>query len=213
MYICKNVLSADEIARIKDTIKTKQWEEGKTNFSKAHKNNQELTDSELGMMIGKKINSVPFVRHHCFIHQMTLPRLNQYQDGGNYNKHIDFFHQDGIRTDLSMTLFLNDPSTYDGGELVIEDVGPEPIKIKLNAGDLVIYPSGKPHYVLPVTRGERLAAIAWAQCTVQDEDCRRILSKLVTVMQVLEQDKEKNKEQLINTSYIYNNLMKKWTQV
>jgi PKHD-type hydroxylase len=87
----------------------------------------------------------------------------------------DEFHP--LRTDLAFTLFLSDPTTYDGGALIVESRGGEQA-VKLAAGDCVLYPAGTIHRVEPVTRGERLAAVGWVQSVVRDAARREILFDL-----------------------------------
>ena len=82
-----------------------------------------------------------------------------------------------MRTDLSFTLFLSDPETYDGGALVIEDAL-EARSIKLQAGDMILYPSTTLHRVEPVTRGERLAVVGWVQSQIRNGEQREILFDL-----------------------------------
>ena len=86
-----------------------------------------------------------------------------------------------LRTDLSVTVFLSDLDSYDGGELCIEsdlDVR----RVRLPAGDAVIYPSGLVHWVEPVTRGVRIAAIAWIQSVIRDHAMRQVVADISRVM-------------------------------
>jgi len=92
---------------------------------------------------------------------------------------------DGVRTDVSFTLFLADPESYDGGELVIETAAGED-DLKLPAGSMVAYPSTALHRVAPVTRGERLVAVGWAQSYVRDAARREILFDLETAKRRLD---------------------------
>ncbi len=91
---------------------------------------------------------------------MTPLILSRYRQGQTYGTHVDDALMQGLRTDISFTLFLSDPETYDGGELVIED-GFEARAVKLPAGSVMLYPSTTLHRVAPVTRGERLAVVGW----------------------------------------------------
>ena len=85
----------------------------------------------------------------------------------NYGSHVDDALMHGMRTDVSFTLFLSDPDSYDGGALVIESPAGED-DVKLPAGSLVAYPSTTLHRVAPVTRGARLAAVGWVRSFVRD---------------------------------------------
>ena len=93
--------------------------------------------------------------------------FSAYEHGMEYGSHVDDALMQGMRTDVSFTLFLSDPESYDGGELVIESAAGEDA-VKLAAGSLVAYPSTTLHRVAPVTRGVRLAAVGWARSFVRD---------------------------------------------
>ena len=116
----------------------------------------------------------------------------------------------GIRTDVSFTLFLGDPASYDGGELVMEGTGGEQA-YKLDAGSMILYPSGALHRVEPVTRGARLAAVGWAQSLVRDPGKREILFDLDTARRAIFRQQGKTAEfDLISKSTA--NLMRLWAE-
>ncbi|WP_341211107.1 Fe2+-dependent dioxygenase [uncultured Limimaricola sp.] len=108
---------------------------------------------------------------------MTPLILSRYRQGQTYGLHVDDALMQGLRTDISFTLFLSDPESYDGGELVIED-GFEARAVKLPAGGLMLYPSTTLHRVAPVTRGERLAVVGWVQSRVREAAQREMLFDL-----------------------------------
>lgn len=108
---------------------------------------------------------------------MTPLILSRYRQGQTYGTHVDDALMQGLRTDISFTLFLSDPETYDGGELVIED-GFEARAVKLPAGSVMLYPSTTLHRVAPVTRGERLAVVGWVQSRVREAAQREMLFDL-----------------------------------
>jgi PKHD-type hydroxylase len=114
-----------------------------------------------------------------------------------------------IRTDVSATLFLSDPASYDGGELVIED-GPG---IKLPAGDMLIYPATSLHRVTPVTRGTRIAAFFWVQSLVKDAGERAMLFQLDRSVQNLSQALGANHGEVLRLTGLYHNLVRKWGAV
>lgn len=103
--------------------------------------------------------------------------LNRYGEGMAYGAHVDAPFIDGVRTDLSFTLFLNDPATYDGGELVIDSAGAEDA-IKPPAGTLVLYPSTFLHRVERVTSGERIAAVGWVKSRIRFAEHRALAFEL-----------------------------------
>jgi PKHD-type hydroxylase len=129
----------------------------------------------------------------------------------SYGSHIDnaFMGEDNrLRSDLSFTLFLSDPTTYEGGELVIETTGGEQA-FKLTAGSMILYPSSTLHRVETITAGIRLAAVGWIQSLVRDAADREILFDLDTVRQELFARDGKTKEfDLLCKSYA--NLLRRW---
>ncbi|MGB8814579.1 MAG: Fe2+-dependent dioxygenase [Paracoccaceae bacterium] len=108
---------------------------------------------------------------------MTRLILSRYRAGQTYGLHVDDAMMSGLRTDVSFTLFLSDPETYDGGALIIEDSF-EQRAVKLPAGSLFLYPSTTLHRVEPVAAGERLAIVGWVQSSIRRADQREILFDL-----------------------------------
>ena len=115
------------------------------------------------------------------------PSFNRFSGGQNYGTHNDaallcFPEATAprwVRTDLAATLFLAAPEDYDGGELVIEDTF-GPVRVKLPAGDMVVYPASSQHRVEPVTRGARVGSFIWLQSLVRDDNHRKLLHDLDT---------------------------------
>ena len=109
--------------------------------------------------------------------RLTPLLLSRYRVGQTYGLHVDDALMGGLRTDLSFTLFLSDPATYEGGALELEDDF-APREVKLAAGDLILYPSTTLHRVTPVTSGERLAVVGWVQSLVRSQERRDVLFDL-----------------------------------
>jgi PKHD-type hydroxylase len=107
------------------------------------------------------------------------PMFSRYRSGDHYGTHVDEPVMDGSRTDLSFTLFLDDPATYDGGELVIGTSAGEDA-YKLAPGSLVLYPAATLHRVAPVTRGTRHAAVGWVRSQIRSVEQRELLFDLET---------------------------------
>jgi len=107
--------------------------------------------------------------------RLTPAMFSRYENGMEYGAHTDdaVRSRDGIRTDLAATLFLSEPASYDGGELVVNSSAVKPA-----AGDLVLYPATTVHRVAPVTRGVRLAAVFWVQSLVRSQEQRELLTAL-----------------------------------
>ncbi|HRF07251.1 MAG TPA: Fe2+-dependent dioxygenase [Xanthobacteraceae bacterium] len=105
--------------------------------------------------------------------------FSRYEPGKKYGSHVDDAIMGGMRADVSFTLFLSDPTSYEGGELVIETPAGDD-EIKLEAGSMIVYPATSLHHVAEITRGERLAAVGWARSFIRDEAKRELLFDLDT---------------------------------
>jgi PKHD-type hydroxylase len=139
---------------------------------------------------------------------LTPIMFSRYENGMHYGSHVDDALMQGMRTDVSFTLFLSDPATYDGGELVIEGPGGEEA-VKLAAGSLVAYPSTALHRVSAVARGTRLAAVGWARSFIRDAVRRELLFDLDTARrQLFARDGKSAEFDLVSKSLA--NLMRMW---
>jgi PKHD-type hydroxylase len=136
--------------------------------------------------------------------------ISRYEPGMTYGTHVDDAMIDGVRTDLSFTLFLSDPASYEGGELIVEDSYGERA-IKLPAGELILYPSTTLHRVEPVTAGVRLAAVGWLRSYVRDAERREFLFDLETALRQIhaEQGKSPVFDILVKTR---TNLLRRWAE-
>jgi len=142
------------------------------------------------------------------------PLFNRYESGMSFGNHIDNALRQvpgtphRLRTDLSATVFLSAPHEYDGGELAIEDTfGAH--SVKLEAGDLVLYPASSVHRVEPVTRGARMAAFFWVQSMVRDDGARSLLFELDTAIRELAA-KAADRDCLVRLTSCYHNLVRRW---
>jgi PKHD-type hydroxylase len=134
--------------------------------------------------------------------------FSKYEVGMNYGEHVDDAFIAKTRTDLSFTLFLSDPDSYEGGELVIKrHDGDE--KVKLPKGSLYLYPSSALHYVAPVTSGVRIAAVGWVQSRVRLQDHREILFDVATALSSLKETQE-NAPTRLQLLKVQQNLMRLW---
>lgn len=133
--------------------------------------------------------------------------LSRYRQGMGYGTHSDDAFMDGVRADLSFTLFLSAPETYEGGELVIEEPSGERL-IKLPAGSLVLYPSNTLHRVAKVTKGERRAAVGWVRSLVRGAEERETL---FDVALALRQAEASGNEALVNRLLkVQGALLRRW---
>ncbi len=143
---------------------------------------------------------------------------NRYAGGQQFGTHVDGSIRQlrgtdfRVRSDLSATLFLADPDTYDGGELTIEDTFGERT-VKLPAGHLVLYPSTSLHHVSPVTRGVRVASFFWIQSMIRDDGERTLLYQLDTTIQKLAAERSHKDAEVVSLTGIYHNLVRRWADV
>jgi len=139
--------------------------------------------------------------------QLVRLMINRYDSGMSYGSHIDAPLMDGIRTDLSFTLFLSPPDSYEGGQLVLE-MGSGQESVKLPAGALVLYPTRYLHRVEPVSAGTRVAAVGWVRSHVRDENQRDLLFDLDTALaEIHAGNDEQGLERLAN---LRANLLRLW---
>ena len=159
-------------------------------------------------------------RHPRFIsavlpNEVYPPMFNRYGPGMAFGAHVDgsvrIHPHTGrkLRTDVSATLFLNEPDDYDGGELVVHDAfGAH--RVKLPAGHMAVYPATSLHEVTPITRGRRLASFFWIQSLVRDDAQRSMMFDLDNAIQRLNQT---GADALARRGLVgvYHNLMRQWS--
>lgn len=204
-------------------LQTAEWTDGKETagyLSSRVKDNAQVPEGHpvarhLGEQILDALDASPLFISAALPLKVVPPLFNRYAGGQAYGAHIDGAvrpvpgtpHR--VRTDLSATLFLTAPEAYDGGELVIEDTyGPR--RIKLAAGDLVLYPGTSVHRVEPVTRGVRLAAFFWIQSMVRDDAQRALLFDMDTALQQLGRDVPDH-DAVVQLMGVYHNLLRRWS--
>ncbi|WP_114238551.1 Fe2+-dependent dioxygenase [Dyella sp. C9] len=220
------VLTADELASCRQRLAQAPWADGRVTAghqSALAKHNLQLPEDavearELGAMVLEALARNTTFFAGALPRHIFPPLFNCYRGGGSFGLHVDnairYDRRGGqgipVRTDLSATLFLNDPQEYDGGGLIIEDTfGTH--TVKLAAGDMILYPSSSLHQVEPVTRGERLASFFWIQSLVRDEQQRRMLLELDVSIQSLTQSHAPHSDVLRLTG-IYHNLLRAWSE-
>lgn len=218
-----NVLSAVELTQVHAHIQSARWEAGReTAGAQAAllKNNEQLDHDSEAMRAIRPIVLNAFDRHARFFSaalpkRVFPPRVNRYQGTSNhFGAHVDnsirFAPHTGlrVRTDLSCTLFLADPASYDGGELIIHEPGGARA-VKLAAGDAVLYPGTSVHEVAPVTRGARLGCFFWIESMVRDNTQRQRLFELDQTIQSLRNEHGDNPHSVQLTG-LYHNLLRMW---
>ena len=217
------VLSPAELARCRAIVEGADWADGKITAgtqSEQVKNNRQLPEGAEASHAARAIVLDALGRSALFITgalpKKTYPPLfNRYDGSSNaFGNHIDNSVRTSpvtgawVRTDLSATLFLSEPSEYDGGELVIEDTfGSQ--SVKLAAGDLILYPASSVHRVEPVTRGCRLAAFFWIESMVRDDAQRRLLFDLDMSILAL-RGTDGDTPPVVKLTGCYHNLLRMW---
>ena len=189
------------------------------------KNNEQLPQDSAEAKALQQIVLGGLNRHALFFSaalpkRVFPPLFNRYGGGANsFGSHVDNavrFVPGGqgerVRTDVSCTLFLSEPAEYDGGELTVEDTfGAQ--RIKLAAGDMVLYPGTSVHRVEPVTRGFRLASFFWLESMVRSDEQRRLLFDMDSHLTRLRATVGETDASAIGLTGTYHNLMRLWADV
>ncbi|MCK9542720.1 MAG: Fe2+-dependent dioxygenase [Novosphingobium sp.] len=216
------VLSAAEAADFRYRLEQADWPEGSSTAGHVAvrvKANRQLADGdplgrELGALIVERLSRTPRFIAAALPLRILPPRFNLYTGDGSYGRHIDSAvfsapgSPDRVRSDLSATLFLSDPDSYDGGELVAE-FGMVRERVKLPAGHMLLYPAGSLHQVLPVTRGARYAAFFWIQSLVREQTRRAMLLELDDSIQALAA-RDADDPEVVRLTGLYHNLLREW---
>lgn len=195
----KEILSPTEVKELLAELENTEFIDGKQTAGIANqdiKNNVELPDARLSIRLSKKIlekmQANPVFQFGIRPQQVAPFLFSRYHEGMSYGDHMDdpIMHstQGPMRVDLSMTLFLNDPDEYEGGELVLSPDNQTQL-VKLHAGDMIVYPSVHIHRVNPVLSGVRKVAVSWMQSMVRDPQHREILWDLMVVANFLRSQK------------------------
>lgn len=184
LLVIEKLLTAIEVQVLREAASSLQFDDGRKTAGRfaaeVKANDQAASSPELTAVLAKVETALAgnaLFRSAARPKALTKLILSRYRTGQTYGLHVDDALMAGLRTDLSFTLFLAEPDRYDGGALIIEDTF-EARAIKLNPGDLILYPSTTLHRVEPVTRGERLAVVGWAQSLIRRADQREILFDL-----------------------------------
>ncbi|MGD1908815.1 MAG: Fe2+-dependent dioxygenase [Leptolyngbyaceae cyanobacterium] len=211
-----NLLTPEELVSLNETLATAEFIDGKLTagwHAKQVKQNQQLpkapsTDA-LKAMILKALNRNGLFQAIARPRSIHSVLFSRYQVGMAYGRHVDNALMGGFhRSDISFTIFLSDPTRYDGGELVMEGADSE-TPYKLEAGSAIVYPSTTLHRVDPVTRGERLVVVGWVQSLIRDVAQREILFDLETVKRSrFAQDGKTDEFDLLSKSIA--NLLRQW---
>ena len=215
--ILPNVLSAAELQAVRELLPQVRFSDGRiTNPDSTIKQNLQAPQDDLANQRIALIARDALMRYgelRVFAQPRTMARTTvvRYEPGMNYGWHVDealFPSTPPIRSDLSCTVFLNDPSEYDGGELTIQ-LGAQELSYKLEPGSAILYPSTTIHRVTPVTRGVRVAAITWLQSWVADSNCRELLVQLEEARALAASGGDRQRLQVLLES-LRTNLFRMW---
>lgn len=219
------VLDAAQVAALRDMLlATDAWVDGRATAGwqgAPVKRNQQVDEGSPIAAQARRVVLQALETHPLFIsaalpNRVYPPMFNRYGEGMAFGPHVDggvrLDPATGakLRTDLSATLFLSAPEAYDGGELEVADAyGVQ--AVKLNAGDLILYPATSLHQVTPITRGERLASFFWIQSLVREDSRRKILFDLDQAIQTLNRTgaDEAARAGLVGC---YHNLLREWAE-
>jgi len=220
-----DVLDAAGVARLRAIIDAAEWIDG--NATSGHqsalaKKNAQLPEEspaarEAGTMVLDALSGAAVFVAAALPLKVYPPLFNRYAGGDTFGAHVDSAvrirrgSDFRIRSDLSATLFLSDPDSYDGGELVIEDQFGEQ-RVKLPAGHMVLYPASSVHRVEPVTRGARVASFFWIQSMIRDDGARRILFELDQSVQDVAARLGQGDPAVVRLTGTYHNLLRRWAE-
>jgi PKHD-type hydroxylase len=219
------VLTPDQVARCREVMERAAWVDGKVTAGDQTarvKFNLQLPEAspearELSQMVMQALARNDLFFAAVLPKQVYPPMFNRYDAGMTFGAHVDnairtyLNSPQQVRTDVSTTLFISSPEDYDGGELVVEDTyGTH--KVKLPAGDMIVYPGTSLHNVTPITRGSRIASFFWTQSLIRDDARRALLFDLDTSIRQIATDHPEHKS-VVSLTSVYHNLLRQWAEV
>ena len=223
LIVIPEVLDGPAIAHVRRLIDDARWVDGNVTSgaqSALAKRNEQLPEEsaaarEAGRIVLDALGASPLFVASALPLKVFPPLFNRYAGGQEFGAHVDNairIRRGGdfrIRSDLSATLFLEDPAAYDGGELVIEGQFGEQ-RVKPPAGHMVLYPASSVHRVNPVTRGVRTASFFWIQSMVRDDGARALLFELDQGVQAVAERQGQGDPTTVRLTGVYHNLLRRW---
>lgn len=216
-----DLLSDTDLAEIRRIIDAADWIDGNATSgpqAALAKRNEQLPEEsdaarQAGRLILDALGRSPLFFAAALPLKIFPPLFNRYGEGQEFDTHVDnairVKRDFRLRSDLSITVFLESPEAYDGGELLVEDhYGLQ--RVKLPAGHAVLYPSSSLHKVTQVTRGRRVASFFWLQSMVRDTESRRLLFDLDRAVQRLSGNLGGKDRSVIELTGVYHNLLRRW---
>ena len=217
------LLDASGVARVRGIVDGGEWVDGNVTSgpqAALAKKNEQLVEAsaaarEAGGIVLDALGKSPLFIAAALPLKIFPPLFNRYAGGHEFGIHVDnaVRIQRGsefrVRSDLSITVFLEDPGEYEGGELLVEgQFGAQ--SVKLPAGDAILYPSSSLHKVTPVTRGCRVASFFWIQSMVRDDGARRLLFELDSAVQRLAGQLGQDDRSVVELTGVYHNLLRRY---
>ncbi|MEK7227144.1 MAG: Fe2+-dependent dioxygenase [Bacteroidota bacterium] len=214
-------LKPEELIALEVLIEKASFVDGKATASMAAKevkNNQQLDPADAVMasvqqLISNAVQSSPYFNAAAQPKKIHPFIISKYGPRQFYGWHVDspIMGNPMVRTDLAMTIFLSDPSRYEGGELMLQTSAGatafKPVK-----GDAILYPCQFLHCVNEIKSGERIAAVTWIQSNIQSSEQRQLLFELNQVHALLQQ-RDKNAPEAQQLLQTYSNLFRMWADV
>lgn len=218
------LISASDAGEMLAKIRTLEWKQGQARTAQATgtiKRNLEIRSQDnkealdLLVRLQRRLAQHTDIIHDTLHHRILCPKFNRYTpDSPEYKRHGDAATMGGsVRTDLSCTIFLTPPDEYEGGGLCIEDSFGGFVEVRGNPGQCVIYDGGNPHWVTPVTKGERISAVTWIQSYFRDPEQRDILCRFGRVLRKMESESDDLSEEYVTLGIINAKLMRMWTDI
>ncbi|MCY4420698.1 MAG: Fe2+-dependent dioxygenase, partial [Gammaproteobacteria bacterium] len=208
----KHVLGDQELRQVQKLLAGADFQDGRLSAGRTAqtlKNNEEVSGeeviSELNEIVMGHLVRHPEYKIAALPHRVAVPFYVRYGQGMGYGEHLDdpvMGNENRYRSDIAITVFLNSPDDYEGGELVIDTPFGQQ-QIKYPAGDAVLYPASTRHQVTPVTRGERLVAVTWVQSLVRSYEQRDLLYQLGKMREkMLRQAPDSEDTRCLDTVYV-----------
>ena len=211
-------MSEEDAKILRDTALKMEWRSGRarTEYGDKHiKKNQELVIVPEYAPMAKQLQDA--LRYNEAIFEEFMPYKIMPPIINRYNTDSPFFGRHGdsalvgdgqVRSDVSCTIFLTSPENYEGGELIIKDK----YSVKGPAGTAFVYDGGQPHWVTPVTRGERVSAVTWMQSYIRSPQRRQLMSELTQVLKNLEKQREDWDAEYTSLGLVKSNLLRMWME-
>ena len=211
------IFSEEDALKLRDAALAMEWRpaHARTEYGSEHiKRNLELViKPEIAPLVGTLQKAIfynqAFQEEH-FPYKILPPIVNRYNvDSPEFKRHGDSALLAGeIRTDISCTLFLTPPDQYEGGVLTTEGG----LRVKGEAGTAVVYDGGQPHWVTPVTSGERICAVTWIQSYIRDPQKRRMLAEMRRIIDNLGKHREDWEDEYTSLGIVQSNLIRMWME-